>query len=165
VPAYKIIAIDPTYQLLFPTLNMGTLTSMGPNKWKFDHDPAINSVQVVNAFSLQAPAGIVPAMPIVSDAATGLVPVPIAGAVVGPPPPPPAIVVTTWPSYTFSYAGILAAFPAAQLIDIYTGDGGLPGPAAIATPTPSMMLVVGDSGFRRQRYIKVTSVKLNGVDA
>ncbi len=166
VPAYKILAIDPTYQALFPAMNMGTLTSLGPNKWRFDHVPGVNFVQVVNAFSTQAPAGIVPAMPLVCDPATGLLPVPIAGGSGAfLPPPPPAIVPTTWPSYTFSYPGILAAFPAAQLIDIYTGDGGLPGPSGVATPTPSMMLVVGDSSFRRQRYIKVTSVKINGAPA
>jgi hypothetical protein len=163
VPAYKILSIDPNFQVQFPVLNMGTLTAMGPDKWKFEHSTALNFVTVVNAFLPQALLGIVPAMPLVCDPLTGLLPVPIAASVA--PYLPPAISTGNWPAFTFSYAGLLAAFPAAQLIDIYTGDGGLPGPAGTATPTPSMMLVIGDSGFRRQRYVRVTSVKINGSNA
>jgi hypothetical protein len=149
-PNYKILVIDPNQSIIPPPLNLGTLTPTGPTSWIFTHIPAAdtNFVQVVNAFTPQVAAGIVPAMPIVSP------PVPIAAGF-GP----------IWNNASFRYSDILAAFPAAVLIDVYTGDGGLPGPAGTNTMTPSMFLCIGDSGFRRQRYIRMGPILLNGSPA
>lgn len=145
---FKILVVDPN--LPAGPLNVGALISTGTNKWRFTHTPAgdANYAQVVNAFTAQVAAGIVPAMPILSP------PVPVAAGA-GP----------SWPSASFKYSDIVAAFPAARLLDAYTGDGGLPGPAGVATPTPAVMLVLGDSTFRRQRNVRLTSITINGQDA
>ena len=153
--AYKILVIDPNLAVITPALNLGALTSPGPGLFKFTHTPGadVNFVQVIN-FAIPQPAFPAPQpfMPIVS------------------PPVPPAVVAGG--STSFKYSDIVAAFPAAKLIDVYTGDNGLPGPGAgfgtppkIATPTPSMILCVGDSSFRRQRNLRITSVLLNGLPA
>jgi len=162
---YKILAIDPNQNALFPILNMGTLTPLGGNTFSFLHVPSAdtNYVQVVNLFSAQVAAGIVPAMPIVSDPATGLLPVPIAARIFVPPPPP--VATGSWPGYTVRYSDILSVWPLAKLIDVYTADGGLPGPSAVDTPTPSVMLSVGDSSFRRQRNVRIRRVLINGSNA
>jgi len=150
--AYKLLVIDPNLAVLTPALNLGTLTVTGPNTFKFTHTPAAdaNFVQVINFASAQ----LLPAMPVVS------------------PPVPPAVVAGG--STSFKYSDILAnpPFAGATLIDVYTGDNGLPGPGAgpgippkIATPTPAMILCVGDSSFRRQRNLRITSVLLNGLPA
>ena len=109
-------------------------------------------VQVVNAFTAQAPAPPKPAQPIVSP------PVPIAAGTA-----------VNWNQAAFKYSDILASFPNATLIDAYIGDGGLPGPQTppntVGTPSPSMFLCLGDSGFRRQRNVRVSSILLNGAPA
>lgn len=140
---YKILAIDPSA----PGLNIGTLTTLSANKYRFVHIPAAdqNFVSVVNAFTAQVAAPPVPAMPIVSP------PVPVAaGSGV------------SWPSSSFRYSDILASFPGATLVDIFTGDGGLPGQQTI---TPSLMMILGDSSFRKVRYLRLGQVLFNGSPA
>jgi hypothetical protein len=152
--AYKLLVIDPNLAVISPALNLGSLTITGPNAFKFTHTPAAdaNFVQVINFAVAQAFAPPQPAMPVVS------------------PPVPPAVVFGG--ATSFKYSDILAAFPAAKLIDVYTGDNGFPGPGAgpgippkIATPTPSLVMCLGDSSTRRQCNIRVTSVLLNGASA
>ncbi len=144
---YKILAIDPNAS---GTLNIGTLTTLAPNKFRFDHVATADQdyVQVVNAFSSQAAVPPVPAMPVVSP------PVPIAAGS-GP----------SWTGASFRYSDILASFPGARLVDVYTGDGGLPGPPGVPTITPAMMMIVGDSSFRRVRYLRIGEVLFNGTPA
>lgn len=137
----KILAIDPNAPAL---LNTGSLLSTGPDSWRFTWLASANYVQVVNAFTAQVASGIVPAMPVVSP------PVPIAAGA-GP----------SWPSASFRVSDILASFPNAVLRDIYTGDGGLPGPSGVATITPSLMLVVGGSTFRSLRYTRLDKFEVN----
>lgn len=156
----KILVIDPNQAVITPALNLGAMLAIGPTSWRFTHTPGVNLVQIVNAFTAQVAAGIVPAMPIVSTAPAGLLPVPVAAGVPAMPQAAPQ-----WNNYSFRYSDILAAFPAATLIDIYTGDGGLPGPSGIATPTPAVMMVVGDSSFRRQRYVQIDKFEINGSPA
>lgn len=140
---YKILTIDPGS----PGLNLGTLTTIGTDRYRFEHVAVAdqNYVQVVNAFTAQIPVPPVPAMPIVSP------PVPIAAGT-GP----------SWPSASFRYSDILASFPGATLVDVFTGDGGLPSRQTI---TPSLMMILGDSGFRQVRYIRMGNVMLNGIPA
>ena len=160
---YKIISIDPNENARQPPLNIGTLTG-GPSTWKFKCDVTadFNNVQVVLAFATPAAAAPpVPAIPAFSlPPGPGGAPVPGYWSGVSLPN-------TNWQNDYFKWSEIIAAFPTAKLADAFIGDGGLPGPTATATPTstPAVMLSVGDSGFRRQRYIKIKSVKLNGVDA
>src|SRR5271166_1854283 len=110
---FKIFPIDPLQATI---LNVGTLTSTGPGSYTFTHDPAVNFVQVVNAF----PPGPNPISP----------PVPVAAGA-GP----------VWNNAAFRYSDIVAAFPASVLVDAASGDGGLPA----ATITPALLLGVGDS--------------------
>lgn len=157
-PNYKLISIDPNENARQPTLNQGVLTNLGGSIFRFTHSAATNNMQVINAFSAQVAAGIVPAMPIVSAASPSPgVPVPWAvytgaGA-------------ASWNNYAFTWAALLATYPNAELIDVYTGDGGLPGPSGTNTPTPSTLLCVGDSSFRRQRNILLRSMLINGSNA
>jgi hypothetical protein len=160
---YKIISIDPNENARQPLLNIGALTG-GPSTWKFRCDVAadFNNVQVVLAFALAAPAAPpVPAIPAFSlPPGPGGLPVPGYS-------PGPGLPVTNWQNNYFKWSEIIAAFPTAKLADAFIGDGGLPGPTATATPvsTSAVMLNMGDSGFRRMRYAKLTSVKINGATA
>jgi hypothetical protein len=148
----QIFVLDPNNQ---NPLNLGTLTSLGPNMWRFAHVATAdtNFVQVLNAFNASVPANPPkPAHPQVSP------PVPIAAGNNA-----------NWNQASFRWSDILASFPGATLIDAYMGDGGLPGPqlppATFSTPTPALLLVSGDSGARTQRTVRIDSVLFNGAAA
>jgi hypothetical protein len=132
----RVFVIDTDPAITGP-LNSGTVTSPAPGVLRMTHMPASNFVQVVNAFGPIPPA-IAP------------VPVPVAaGAPLGP-----------WPASSFSYSAILAAYPGAALLDVSTGDGGLP---KAPTVTPALMLIQGDSSDLQMRASAMLSMKVNGV--
>jgi hypothetical protein len=168
---FKILVIDPNAQIATPALNLGTLVSLGPNKWRFTHTPGANLVQIVNVF-VDRPAGVglapvfppfpdLPLLCLPTGVNGGLLPLPIAGPPVPPGPPYPT---NSWPSYSFRYSDLLALYPAAQIVDVFLGDGGLPGPQVVTT-VPAMFLCAGDSGSHDQRYIRMGPVTLNGAPA
>jgi hypothetical protein len=173
---YKILVVDPNVT----GLNLGTLTSLGANKFRFRHDTSVNFVSVGDAFSARPanPALGLVDMPLVCDpvnppSAPGTTPNPVAYAA-GPPPPvvPAPIIPGTWPGYSFRYTDILAVpgWSGAKLVDVFIGDNGLPGPApTIGSPggliTPAVLLSLGNSGFHDQRNLRVSSILLNGAPA
>jgi len=132
----RVFVIDTDPAVAGP-LNVGTVTSPSAGVLRMTHTPALNFVQIANAFGPVPPA-IAP------------VPVPVAaGAPLGP-----------WPASSFSYAAILAAYPGATLIDVSSGDGGLP---KAPTVTPALMLIQGDSSNLQMRASAMLSMKVNGV--
>jgi len=136
------------------TLNTGTLTSIGTNKWRFTHVPGANLVQVVQKNATVA----IP--PPDSDFAapphgTGVVPIAL-----------PLVVASNaaWPSFAFRYSDVLAAYPNATLIDAgppLFADGGMPLGATI----PSVLMIVGDSTNHSEHTEKLLSFTVNGAPA
>jgi hypothetical protein len=176
---YKILSIDPNENARQPLLNIGALTNLGGDNWRFVHDPALHNMQIVNAFAAQAlTPPIIPAMPITSAPTATMpptLPVPLpppyapwtvctATGALTPPSPLPGSALA-WNNYGWTWASLIAAYPVAKLIDVYTADGGLPGPAGTNTPTPSVMMMLGDSSFRRQRYMRIANFTINGLTA
>ena len=132
----RVFVIDTDPAVVGP-LNTGVVTSPAPGVLRMTHTPAVNFVQIVNAFGPVPPA-IAP------------VPVPVAaGAPAGP-----------WQASSFSYASILAAYPGATLIDASSGDGGLP---KAPTVTPALMLLQGDSSNLQMRASAMVQMLVNGV--
>ena len=148
----RILTIDSSP--LIPTLNTGTLTVIGANRWRFTHTPGANLVQVVQRNTIVA----VPPPP--SDFAappngTGVVPIAL-----------PLVVApnSAWPAFAFRYSDILAAYPNATLIDAGPptfADGGLP----LGGTVPSVMMIVGDSGNHSEHTEKLLSFTINGSPA
>jgi hypothetical protein len=130
----RILVVDPAVAVM---LNTGTLSSPTPSTTLFTHLPGPNFVQIVNVFG-PVPAAISP------------VPLPIAAGA-GP----------TWPGASFRYSDILAAYPAAVLVDAATGDGGLP----LGATTPSVMLLLGGSTNTAFRTERILRLQINGANA
>jgi hypothetical protein len=129
---YHIFVIDLSTAA---SLNTGTITPLGGNKFRFTHDTSTNFVQVVNAFT-QAP--------IVSP------PVPVAMST-GP----------IWNQNSFRWSDIIASFPAWVLADANSGDGGLPK----NTVTPAMLIDLGDSGNVTTLAYQLSNILFNGLPA
>ena len=132
---YHIFVLDPSTAV---SLNTGTITPLGGNRFRFTHLTASNFVQVVNAFT---------AAPIVSP------PVPVAMSV-GP----------LWNQNSFRWSDIAApggSFPTWALADANSGDGGLPKNAI----TPAMLIDLGDSGNTTTLAYKLGDILFNGAPA
>lgn len=85
------------------------------------------------------------------------------GFAVGPPFVTPTVIGAPlpggWPSNSYSLADILAAYPAATLIEASSLDGGLP---KAPNKTPPFLLVTGDSTNQIIRAFRLSDVKFNG---
>lgn len=73
--------------------------------------------------------------------------------------PPSVSVGPSWTQNSYSWAALVAANPTATLIDIFTGDGGLPAGAV----TPAILLASGDSGNVTKSGKRFSSLEVNGV--
>jgi hypothetical protein len=134
---YHIFVLDPSVAV---SLNTGTITPLGGNKFRFTHLTASNYVQVVNAFS---------APPIVGNP-PGLV-------------TPAMSVGPLWNQNSFKWGDITAvpAFSTWTLADANSGDGGLPKNAI----TPAMLIDLGDSGNVTTLAYKLGNILFNGAPA
>jgi hypothetical protein len=75
----------------------------------------------------------------------------------------PVIGVTTaaaWQAAAYSIAQILAVYPLAQIVNAFSGDGGLP---LTPTITSGVMMMIGSSGAKAQNAVQLLDWKLNGV--
>jgi hypothetical protein len=73
-------------------------------------------------------------------------------------PPPVVDLGPSWLNRSYSLAAIAAAYPAAALRRVSSLDGGLP----VATVTPAVLLVGGDSGNNRIQAWELSSITFNG---
>jgi hypothetical protein len=128
----KIFSVDPLQATI---LNTGTLTPLGGGQFRFVTNTATNFVQVVNAFEVA---------PIISP------PVPVAAGT-GP----------HWFNASFRWSDIIASFPGSVLVDVSSGDGGLPK----NTVTPAFLLNVGDSGNAVEHVYQMGDITFNGTPA
>lgn len=74
-------------------------------------------------------------------------------------PPPVVNIGASWVNRSYSLAAIAAAYPLAALRRVSSLDGGLP----VATITPAMMLVGGDSGNNRIQAWELSAISFNGL--
>jgi len=63
-----------------------------------------------------------------------------------------------WPENSYSMSDLVANNPDAVLLDVFTGDGGLPA----GTVTPALMLISGDSGNITRSGKQISSFEFNG---
>jgi hypothetical protein len=74
----------------------------------------------------------------------------------------PAIyLAASWQAFAFDVAAIAAAYPAATILNAFSGDGGLPLAPTITSGV--MMMMIGSSGSKTQNAVQVLDWKLNGV--
>ena len=72
---------------------------------------------------------------------------------------PPGI----WQNYSRSIAAILAAYPAAVVLNANPLDGGMPGGTAPGTIMSGVLLAAGDSSNQRQHAARLNAWTLNGI--
>lgn len=93
------------------------------------------------------------------DASTNLIQVVNDTPVFPPGTPPPVVDLGgSWLNRSYSLAAIAAAYPLAALRRVSSLDGGLP----IATVTPALLFVGGDSGNNRIQAWQLSAISFNG---
>lgn len=64
-----------------------------------------------------------------------------------------------WQTHAYSVAGILGAYPAAQIVNAYSADNGMP---QLPTVTSGVMMIIGDSLNVAANAVRVVEWTLNG---
>jgi hypothetical protein len=136
----KILVIDPASA---PVLNNGTTITNPDGSFTTTFLAASMNVLVVNGLAM---SGVSPGPPFVMpDQPPALI--------------PPFGLPAGWGSVSYSLATILANYPAATLVEVSSGDGGLP---KAPNKTPPFMLITGDSGNQIIRAFRLSNVRFNG---
>jgi hypothetical protein len=125
-------------------VNLGQLTTIGPNTYQLIWNAATDLVNTVNDVGM----GMMPPAPQTPMPLFGPVPIPYTG--MGPP--------ALWLERGRSIANLVIAYPQARLVNGLSGDGGMPK----NTPTASMIMVLGDSGSHVQDAVRMLTWTLNG---
>ncbi len=73
---------------------------------------------------------------------------------------PAQTVAAAWMSHAYTLASIVAAYPGAMILNVYTADGGLPKSPTI---TSGVMMIIGSSTNSLQNAVQVLDWKLNGL--
>jgi hypothetical protein len=115
-----------------PALNSQTTINNGDGTFTTTFNSATNFIQVVNDVPGYPPGNPVPA---VNLAPAGI-----------------------WTTRSYRISDIVAAYPTATLRKVASGDGGLP----IATVTPAMLVIGGDSGTNRVEAWRIGPMSFNG---
>ncbi len=125
----SLIKIFNMSQTLPPTSDTNfTVTSLGTDRWNYAFDPAVNTFEIV----------------------LGLPPVPVVDPVIDDGP--------SWFDKAYLMADVLAAYPDATLIDIASGDGGMPKDVV----TPGIVLAMGGSSNVDAALKIVEQITING---
>lgn len=111
------------------TAAVGTYLNNGANVLTYSWTNA-KDVMIVNAPPNPVPGGVVP------------------NVTVGP----------AWFQNTYRWSALVAANPLARLVDVFTGDGGLPAGAV----TPGILLISGDSANVTKSGKRISAFSVNG---
>lgn len=131
-------------------LNQGTYSVPGPDQHKCVWTPGGgNDVLVVNMRGMSTFLAIAPFTCTANLVLPSQGPAPVIGVTLA----------NTWQSRAYSIAGIVAVYPAARIVNAYSGDGGLPKSPNI---TAGLLLIAGSSANTLQNAVRVLDWRLNG---